>query len=311
MQISDPGIYDLPNDAYHADPCLPMSLSSTGARKLTTDCPAMFKYERDNQGVRKRAFDIGTAGHLMVLEPEKFEEQIVLVEGFTKDGKPSAGYATTDAKEQRDAAYAAGKTPLLKPELDMLQEMRSAIWNDPVVSKAFVSGEPEKSMFWQDEETGIWCRCRPDFLPRNGRYLLDYKTADDANPEKFQKRAFDMGYHQQAAWYLEGYRAVTGEDPTRFWFIVQSKKPPYLVSICEMDPYALQIGEARNRYAKGALAWCLKHDEWPGYRPTLSDRNRVFQIAPPAWVSKEYDRQMEEGSLEPPAVSESKIEEFV
>lgn len=41
----------------------------------------------------------------------KFDDQTVLVEGFTKDGKPSAGYAATDAKEQRDAAYDAGKTP--------------------------------------------------------------------------------------------------------------------------------------------------------------------------------------------------------
>nr|WP_232091705.1 PD-(D/E)XK nuclease-like domain-containing protein [Acetobacter aceti] len=129
-----------------------MSLSSTGARKLTTDCPAIFKYERDNPTVRKRCFDIGTAGHLMVLEPEKFDDQTVLVEGFTKDGKPSAGYAATDAKEQRDAAYDAGKTPLLKPEIEMLQEMRASIWKDPVISKAFVGGETEKSMFWQDED---------------------------------------------------------------------------------------------------------------------------------------------------------------
>lgn len=310
MQIVNPGIYDLSNEAYHADPCAPLSLSSTGARKLTTDCPAMFKYERDNRGERKRCFDIGTAGHLMVLEPEKFEDKIVLVEGFTKDGKPSSGYVSADAKEQRDAAYAAGKTPLLRPELDMLHEMRSAIWKDPVISKAFVGGEAEKSMFWQDEEIGIWCRCRPDFLPRNGRYLLDYKTANDANPDEFQRAAFNNGYHQQAAWYLEGYRKVTGESPDRFWFIVQSKKPPYLVSICEMSPQALRIGEDRNRYARGVLAWCLKTGEWPGYRPTLTQPNRVFQIEPPAWVSKEHDQQIEAGALEPPAIAESKVEEF-
>lgn len=34
----------------------------------------------------------------------------------------------------------------------MLQEMRASIWKDPVISKAFVGGETEKSMFWQDED---------------------------------------------------------------------------------------------------------------------------------------------------------------
>ncbi len=309
MLITEPGVYDMSSEDYHADPCNPMSLSSTGAKTLANDCPAKFMSDRQSRE-NKRCFDIGKAGHLIVLEPEKFHEQIVIVEGVTKGGNPSVGYVSADSKEKRDEVYKNGKTPLLKHELEMLQSMREAIWSDPVASKAFIGGTPEKSMFWKDKESGVWCRCRPDWTPKHSKYLLDYKTAGDSNPAEFQRAAFNNGYHQQAAWYLDGFEAVTGERPNDFWFIVQSKRPPYLVSICRLAPIALEIGAALNRKARGDFAWCLERNEWPSYRPKIDKTARVFTISPPAWTVKDYEQRMEAGDLEPPALKNQKIEEF-
>ena len=47
---------------YHAGP----SLSSTGARKIL-DCPARFKWERDNPPPPKPAYDFGHLAHRLVL----------------------------------------------------------------------------------------------------------------------------------------------------------------------------------------------------------------------------------------------------
>ncbi|GAN86389.1 hypothetical protein Gain_0027_064 [Komagataeibacter intermedius TF2] len=304
--ITQPGIYSMSSEEYHADPCRPMSLSSSGARALASDCPAQFIYDRQN-AQHKQCFDIGTAGHLMVLEPHLFDEQIVVVEGRTADGKPSAGYKSKDAIEQRDAAYKAGKTPLLKSEVEMVRAMRAQIWDDPVASKAFRDGRAEQSMFWKDPEFGIWCRTRPDFVPSHGRYLVDYKTAASSNPRDFEKAMFNCGYHQQAAWYLDGYEAVTGQRPKAFWFIVQAKKPPYLVSLCEIDAVTLQMGADANRYARGVLAWCLEHDQWPTHRPRIQSPLRIFTVGAPVWALNEYETRMKDGSLEPPPVRQKEV----
>lgn len=298
--ITKPGIYSMSAAEYHADPCETMSLSSTGARELVSDCPALFRYRREATR-HANHFDVGTGAHLMVLEPEKFEEEIVLVQGYTKDGKPSDGYRTPDAKEQHDAAYAAGKVPLLAAEIEKVKAMRAAIWDDPVASMAFRDGRPEQSIFWKDEEFGIWCRTRPDFVPKHGRYLVDYKSANSANPDDFAKAILNYGYHQQAAWYLDGYEAVTGQRPEGFWFIVQMKEPPFLVSICRIDDASIHAGQVLNRYAKGVLAWCLEHDKWPGYQPRVNECARICSVSLPGFGHKKFEDGFEAGLFEPPA----------
>ena len=70
------GVLDMPSEQYHRHPT---SLSSTGARQIVNDCPATFRYLQDNQQ-NKREFDIGTAAHLLVLEPERFGEKAVLLD---------------------------------------------------------------------------------------------------------------------------------------------------------------------------------------------------------------------------------------
>lgn len=301
--VMQPGVHQIPAEDYHADPCPQPSLSSTGARMLANDCPAAYWHARQNPECR-RVFDIGTAGHLMVLEPERFEARVQIIQGTKKDGTPSDGYKTADAREQLAAARAAGKTPLLPSEADMVRDMRAALWNDPVAKHAFEGGVAEQTLIWRDPEFGIWCRTRPDYLPPHGRYLVDYKTSMSADPEDFGKAMFNYGYHQQAAWYLDAVAAVTDRRPEKFCFVVQSKKPPHLVSVCWVDPEAIEIGRALNRYAKGVFRWCLHHGEWPGYREELTASPRAFTVNLPAFARQQFQLAQEAGRFNPPEIED-------
>lgn len=291
MKITAPGIYTMPADAYHADPCAEPSLSSSGARTLASGPPALYWHERQNPPV-KRVFEIGTAGHLMVLEPEHFAARVAVIE--------ADDYRTKAAKEARDEARAAGLTPLLSHEVEMVRAMRAALWTDPVARTAFIGGAAEQALFWRDGEFGVWCRTRPDYLPPHRRYLVDYKTSVSADPRQFGKRMLDYGYHQQAAWYLDGVAAVTGERPERFAFVVQEKAPPYLCAVCWVDPEAIEIGRELNRYATGLFAWCLRRGEWPGYRDTPEAPPRAFTVTLPGWALREHEMRREAGAFIPP-----------
>ncbi len=300
MKISEPGIYDMDAPTYHADPCPTPSLSSSGAHQLAFECPAAYDYDRKNR-VNKRVFDIGTASHLMTLEPDLFVDQIVIVRGQTKDGKASDGYTSQDAKDQRDAAYTIGKTPLLPKEADMVRAMRAALWNDPIGRNAFRKGRAEQSIFWRDEEFGVWCRTRPDWIPDHARYLINWKTAASANPDDVARSIFNLGYFQKSAWELDGYEAVTGHRPDKYCLLVQSKEPPHLVIPVWLHADDLAWGQKLNRYARGVFAWCQEADRWPGYSEPPGQTPRGFDdIRMPVWAVKQLEIRELMGAFEPP-----------
>jgi hypothetical protein len=282
--MSDRFIDGLSAEDYHATP----ALSKSGIGTLIDECPAKFwwksplnpAYEREE----KRTFDMGTAAHLMFLEPDLFTEKTVIVEGFTKDGKPSAGYASQDAKDQRDAAYAAGKTPLLKPEVAQLSAMRTALMAHPLAKDAFQDGVAERTHFWTDPEFGVPCKARPDWHSIQRGYVVDYKTTKSAHPRDFSKRLWDHHYFVQQPWYLDGIKATTGEK-ARFLFVVQETDEPYLVSVFQLDHHTTEWGRKYATKAKQVYAKCLEGDQWPGYRdPAHPDEDRMMQVDLPSYA---------------------------
>ncbi|WP_087587690.1 PD-(D/E)XK nuclease-like domain-containing protein [Prescottella equi] len=250
------GVYaDIPDSVYHSDRG---SLSSSGARKLLPpSCPAIFRYEQDHPRESTTAFDLGHAAHTLVLG---YGAEIVEVK--------AGAWSTKAAKEAREQAYAEGKTPLLSKEVAQVHGMAAALKAHPLAAALFADGEPERSMYWRDDETGVMLRMRPDWLPNQstGRLIVtDYKTSVDSNPDVFGKSAANFCYHQQAAWYLEGLAALGISNDAAFVFVVQSKTPPYLVSVVELHHDALMLGRRLNRRAIDIYADCHANNHWPGW----------------------------------------------
>ena len=196
--ITKPGVYDITNEQYQADPVKGGSLSNSGARRLLPpSCPALFRYEQDHGRPTKRDFEFGHAAHNLVLGAGP--ETVVI---------KADSYRTNAAKDAAAEARAEGKTPLLEAEYAVVLAMAAALKTHPIAS-ALLSGQgkAEQSLFWIDPETGVCRRARPDWLPERpgGRLILpDYKTAKSAAPEDINKALHDYGYARQAAWYLDG-----------------------------------------------------------------------------------------------------------
>jgi hypothetical protein len=175
--ITEPDVYDLPEAAYHRDPVVGGSLSSSGARTLLKECPAIFRYEQQHPKTSK-AFDFGTAAHREVLG---VGGDIVVCD--------YENWKTKKAQEEAAAARLAGKTPILTHEHQQVQAMAKALRDHPLAEALLTpeGGTPEQTLVWQDEATGIFCRAMLDWLPaRNGNRLVvaDYKglSLDTAIP---------------------------------------------------------------------------------------------------------------------------------
>lgn len=268
--VTGPGIFDgLDERAYHADPVRESSLSVTGAKRIL-DCPARFAWERDHRK-EKRVFDFGHAAHAKVLGVGLGVEIVLTT---AKDGAKSEARdrRTKSAQDHEDDIRARGLVPLIRSEMDTVDAMAAALIGHPLAARLFRDGTSELSMFWRDEATKVMLRGRIDWLTTLGSdrpVVVDYKTiAGTADPDRFGWEAGKYGYHMQDCWYREGYGVLTGTDPA-FTFVVQEKSPPYLVSVCELDDDAREVGAQRNRVARATYLDCMTRDEWPGYAPVV------------------------------------------
>lgn len=267
------------NEDYHRLP----GLSSSGARKLLPpSCPAIFKWEQDHP-VFKDEFDLGSAAHKLVLGDQTAE--LVVIDADS--------WRTNAAKTARDEARQAHKIPLLVKDFEVVEEMAGAIHNHPVAASMFnpANGKPEQSLQWEDPATGVRLRCRFDWLPNpvDGQRLIipDYKTAHSADSRTFARSAANLGYAQQAAWYIDGAKACGLDDDPVFLFVVQENHAPYLVNVIELDSLAIEVGRQLNRKAITLYAECAANDTWPGYS------TGVELVSLPGWYGAQYDPEQD------------------
>lgn len=302
MKITAPGVYALSSEDYHADPAPEPSLSAGMINELLVAPAKCWENSRRlnpdwEEPEKPEKFSIGSVAHIMHLEPHLFEERVAIVQGKTKDGKLSDGYATQDAKDQRDAALAAGKTPILAKHMTKVLAARAKFQAHGFTSKAFVGGKFEQSMFWRHPLYGFWCRARPDFIHDTIAHLNDYKATANADPTQFGRHAYNMGYHRRAAWYLEGAEILFGKRPDHYWFCNQETKAPYLTAVVELDWQALEDGKAENDHAAGIFYRCMESGDWYGYRHSDAlDRDRAFQIPLPPYASAQIDERLRRDS---------------
>lgn len=274
--ITEPGIYDLTAEQYHADPVPGGSLSSSGARRLLApSCPAKFDHERRHGRAPKREFDLGHAAHKLVLGtgPELRHLQ-------------HPNLLTKVAKAERDTAYADGAVPLLTADWETVHGMAEAIRQHPWAGRLFdpAFGRSEQALFWHDREAGVTRRAMLDWLPSRvpGQRLVipDYKTTRSADLDSIGKAIRDHGYNCQGAWYLDAVKALGlhGDIEPAFVLVFQEKTAPYVITVVEMDVISLRIGAAKNRRALDIYRECTATGHWPAYT------DRVELVPLPAWA---------------------------
>jgi hypothetical protein len=221
--------------------------------------------------------DIGTIAHGMLLEND--ESRIVVIE--------AEDWRTKAAKEARDAAYAAGKIPMLakqeRPIRKMVEVARSAVRNSEL-ALAWKNGTPEQTMIWQEGE--IWLRSRPDFLTNNHDLIIDYKTTTgSAEPNSWIRTALGNGNDLQMALGLRGLRKLFNAKAPQFVFMIQEQDAPFAVSFVGLSPQFIEMSEHRLERATQLWTDCIGMNVWPGYP------NRICWVEPPAYA---WTQEMEQ-----------------
>ena len=278
MIITEPQhIMGLPESTYHADPVEGGSLSFSMAKVLVQPGgPAKLRYMLDHPTPRKKVFDFGTAAHQLVLG-QGAPIRIIPEELLALNGAAS----TDAAKAFIEYAYAEGAIPLKVAEAEQVVAMAEALRSNDDAARVLGTWgmRHEVSGFAQDDETGVWLRCRWDMV--SPTLVGDYKTAVSAEPGKFARKSMlELGYHMQAAHYLDMAARLGVSDPDApFVFVVQEKTPPYLPAVVTVGGEYLELGRIHMRRAIELWQQCSTSGVWPGYPATVAE--------PPQWAMNE------------------------
>lgn len=260
---------DIPNEIYHADRSC---VSSSGLKQILRS-PAHFQAYLSGAARKETpAKFLGSAIHAKLLEPHLYDAEYVVA--------PTVDKRTKEWKEFEIAN--ANKKILTPDQMAVVEGIAFSVSQHTSASTLLRAGLVEHSIIWQDEETGIWCKIRPDCLcvDFDTGICLDVKSSDDASPTAFPRSCVNYDYDLSAAMYLEGLRQVFKRD-FDFVFLACEKEAPFGCALYGAPDEMLQRGTRRFREALRTLKACNDSNAFPCYQP-----NGDYAILDwPRWVA--------------------------
>jgi hypothetical protein len=254
------------------------ALSSGVCHTLLTESPLHAKWRKENPSESSNASDVGTIAHQILLEGNS--DGVVIVD--------ADDYRTKAAKEAREAAYAAGHTPILASKMPLVLNMvdaAKAFVAESEIAGIFDVGVAESTVMW--DEDGLPCKARPDLL--DAEWHLSVKTTEgSANPYSYTKfRLSQLGHDLSLAFYDRGLKAIGKNVEHRILLIEQF--PPHGCCVFGLAPSKWDYVTRRVDRAIGIWRRCLSTGLYPAY-----PLQTCFAEAQPWEMANEEEAQLSE-----------------
>jgi len=281
-KITEPGFYAISLERHHQQPCDGPSVTSGVLRKMELETPAdVWAYSLLNPDRWGRdETDALRLGAAMAYLVEGGKDALLAAFEVHPEDKPrkatpaqikayDEGRASDSAIASVEYWRAVEESPsryLDQGEFETLIAMHGVLMDDPSAS-VVMSGLPEVTMAWRDEQTGLWLLSRPDTVSFDGS-MTDYKKMNTQgkpfNHRLVDHRITDHAYDMQLAFAADVFEKLTGEWPTSVGIVAQCDKPPYHVILREISEEDLRIAQWRNRRSINRFHECLTTGLWPG-----------------------------------------------
>ncbi|MEE2716435.1 MAG: PD-(D/E)XK nuclease-like domain-containing protein [SAR324 cluster bacterium] len=216
--------FDLDYAAYEADQALNQS---TLKRLLAPE------WGDTSDPHRQQALGFGSAGHCLLLEPERFLEE------YTRN--PDGTLSTPESEQ-----------PLQVGTWEALMNAQQAFWVHPDIKRLFVSGHPEVSLFWKIPESQISCKGRLDWWNPEIGAIVDLKFTSGSGRDFVRSLVARRHLDLQLAWYQQGVQEAVGVE-VQAWVIVIEKSHPH--QVCTHQLSARELTSGRRKIQKTLALW--------------------------------------------------------
>tara|TARA_R110000868_G_scaffold237132_9_gene491644 strand:+ start:44049 stop:45017 length:969 start_codon:yes stop_codon:yes gene_type:complete len=308
--ITEPGFYRISLDRHHNQPCDGPSVTSGVLRRMDKYPPSKTWATHALNADRKPDKDSSALrlGRAMAALVEGGADELMKCFQILPDDKPNrptraqfralAEGRETSAAKRSIAFWSSvdrdGRDVLSETEFELLVNMGGALAQDPAAAYA-LGGEPEITMAWRDERTGLWCLSRPDNLRADG-LLSDFKKVNTQGRPFTGALVDDLiekhGYFMQMGFAAEGWKVLTGHAPNQVGLVFQEDEPAYDVILREVEEEPLAMGQFLNHRSLLRFSECLDAGRWPGagehvgaYQMSEGLRTRILEEMQTAGVA--------------------------
>ena len=278
-----PGLYyGMSNADYHTSPGVSKSGLDLIARSPAHFFAKKIDANRPPETPQTIPQQDGEIAHCAILEPAEFSKRFVSGPNVTRSTKEWKEFAGS-----LPSGVSAIKTDQAKTAWKQANSLRSI----PDIESALSVGYSEVSAYWIDDETGLLCKCRPDFVHDCGDagvILVDVKTCGNASPHEFSRMIAKHRYHVQDAYYSDGFAKASGRRVLGFLFAAVEMDYPYAASAVQIDDESRDQGRLDYRRNLNTYAECVAANEWRGYG------KEVHLVRLPGWAF-DSDEELEIG----------------
>lgn len=237
------------------------------------------------------AAKIGTAIHVLVLEPEHFDERYCELPAFelsednkTDKGRPSKSKATSFYKSAVNEflMQRPGIEILNAGQMGVVQKAGRIASQHPVMRQLLDEFDTQTEVTLLGEIEGVKCKARLDSVNLRLNQLLDLKTCTDASQRGFGRQFANLHYGFQLAFYRELYRQNFDREPDVNILAVETSgdydRVNYPIPECALDVGFSQVRETMRRYKQAKQT-----NSWPG----LDGGKDAVQLYIPQWAMED------------------------
>lgn len=266
------GIYpNVPYAEYASWPAIRASFLATLSRRS----PYHAWYDDSHPSKETDSLRVGRGLHSYILEPATFDTYWAIWQ--KQDRRTKQGKAAWEAFE----AERGTRDWLDSDEFEEIKALAAEVRKQQCI-ELVCGGAAEVSIVWTDKETGVLCKRRLDYHRNDGwnHYITDLKSTSDAGERAFANDIAGYGYALAAAFSIDGWKALTGEDS--LYTLLAVEKDYHIAKVWEPDEQTIAAGRDDYRKALVVAAECLKTGKWEAYGESPS------LIRAPAWYLQSH-----------------------
>lgn len=264
------------DEIYHADYT---SFSSTAMKEILKsrlDYLEFLKRKKEPTDAMK----LGSAVHMMVLEPEKFKEKYLASPDFGDLRSPK----NREKREEWVKRIPKDAEVLEQKEIDRIRYMVDSIVKNKYAREMFQGSAFEQSAWFRDPMTGVKCKMKIDAIKPDASMIVDLKTTKYAGKHYFMDVVNREFYFAQLMFYAYGVSLINGKEPDIVSIVAVENQPPYDVVIIDFNEEYKHAGRKAVEAGLLRLQKSIETNEFPGKEPS------PVSESPPLWlINKEYE----------------------
>lgn len=213
---------DITINDYHEDR---EYLSST---RVKTALKSMKHFNRYRWATgRKDAFELGNAFETLLLESEKFFDEVII---FEPENRPeqSKGMTSKINKEWKSDFFEDNESKIIISSADynLIKVMVQECKDNKTIMSLIKESSIQVSIFWEDKN-GLKLKTRPDlvlFLDNKKVIIIDVKSTIDASPNGFKSQCQKYNYPFQAIMQILGLESQGWGLDKYLWLAVEKNE---------------------------------------------------------------------------------------